>query len=337
MTMKIVSVLFAAGLLATSLAFAQDSATPPSEPAAPAPAPKIACDAPVHDFGKMDNSQQVEHEYVLKNVGTTQLEISNVRPSCGCTVANISERSVAPGAETRVLTRLNLQGRSGPQHKAIVVESNDPQQPQFILTLQGEAVVAVNVMPDRVIFGQLSSASTPATQVQVTGPGEPPFKIVGIESSSTNVLATFETAEEGKTYRVNISGVAPFPEGQLNANVRVFTDHPARPVIDIPVVAMVVGDIVVAPQELVIAPSGDESQVRYVLIRTAQGQPFTITAVETPDPSITTQVLPFGDNGYRLQVDNLKASSGVAGKNITVRTDLASRPEVVIPIRMLTP
>ena len=95
-----------------------------------APAPIIFCAQPNFDFGSSESGRSVSHEYVIQNKGDALLSISEIRPSCGCTVASISTQAVAPGAEARVTAVLNLAGRSGPQHKTIAVDSNDPKQPQ---------------------------------------------------------------------------------------------------------------------------------------------------------------------------------------------------------------
>ena len=114
--------------------------------------PRLVCDEPVYDFGTMDNSQDVEHTFVLRNEGDLTLEIKNVRVSCGCTVADTSEKMVKPGTETMIKTRLSLKGRSGPQHKNITVESNDAKQPSFILSLQGTAAMEMQVRPVQLLL-----------------------------------------------------------------------------------------------------------------------------------------------------------------------------------------
>ena len=86
--------------------------------------PRISCDEQVFNFGTVDSQNAIEHTFVLKNIGDTTLEISDVRAACGCTVANISSKSVAPGETSQLTARLNLQGRSGPQSKSITINSN---------------------------------------------------------------------------------------------------------------------------------------------------------------------------------------------------------------------
>ena len=318
------------GLLSTR---AEDAASPP--PAVTVEhAPRLVCDEPSFDFGSADASQTIEHTYVLKNTGDLTLEISNVKPSCGCTVANISERSVQPGAETKVTARLALQGRSGQQHKSITVESNDPKQPQFILTLQGNVGSVIEVRPPSVVFGEVGPSTVVTQVVDVAGTGPDRFKIVSATSMASNFAVAVETLEDGKLYRLTITTQGELPPGALYGNVRVMTDLPARQTIDIPVSTMVIGDLIVAPQEIVLAQQ-DQPVTRYVVIRPGMVKQFQIEKVEAPDSKITSQVFPFGENGFRIQLDNIVASGELAGKSIHVMTSAAGMKDVAIPFRIV--
>ena len=55
-------------------------------------APKVFCPEPVYDFGTMENTKKVKHDFVIRNVGGETLRITKVRTSCGCTVAQPKKR-----------------------------------------------------------------------------------------------------------------------------------------------------------------------------------------------------------------------------------------------------
>jgi hypothetical protein len=297
-------------------------------------APKLVCNEPSYDFGTADSSQTIEHTYIIKNEGDLTLEISNVKPSCGCTVANISERSVAPGAETKVTARLALQGRSGQQHKSITVESNDPKQPQFILSLQGNIGNTVDIKPPSVIFGEVGQNSVVTQFVDIAATGPVTFKVTQVESMSPNFAAQLSTLEENKLYRVTITTQGQLPAGALYGNVRVTTDLATRPVFDIPVSTMVVGALIVAPQEIVLAQQ-DQPVTRYVVVRPGMVKQFQVEKVEAPDERMTSQVFPFGDNGFRIQIDNIVASADLNGKSVHVKTSAEGMTDVAIPLRVV--
>lgn len=322
-------------------ATAQEVPVPdPGETAAPAapahtPAPRLVCEAPEFDFGTVDNSQTVEHTYVLKNTGDLTLEITQVRPSCGCTVASITERNVPPGGETRITARLSLAGRQGPQHKVTTVESNDPQQPHFMLVLKGVAGMAMDVQPPRLIQGQLPAGSQPTNVATVSAQSDTPFQITAVESTSDRIKAAVETVATGRVYRVSVWPSEPLSPGQLEANLVIRTDHPQRPTLEVPVIFMVNTDLTVAPREMVFPAASEEPVTRYIIVRAAEGQSFQIAQVETPDPEIQTQISPFGSNGYRIQLSNLRPQAHLNQRVFRIHTAIPGQPPLDVPIRIV--
>src|SRR5690348_15247627 len=49
------------------------------------------------DFGKLSIGQPARHDFIFTNTGSAVLEISAVRPSCGCTTAGDWSKTVEPG------------------------------------------------------------------------------------------------------------------------------------------------------------------------------------------------------------------------------------------------
>lgn len=322
----------AALLAVAALAQTTDPATTP----APNAAPLLVCEEPSFDFGTQDNSQAVEHTYVLRNAGNLTLEISQVRPSCGCTVASITERSVPPGGESRVTARLSLQGRTGPQHKTMTVESNDPQHPQFVLTLQGVAAVPMDVQPPRIATTQLTVGAQPQDTVTLTGHGAP-FKVTSVEATTDRLRATIEPVEEGRVYKVTIMAREPLGVGQLDATVIIRTDHPQRPTIEVPVTYVVNNEVVVAPPDLVFPTPSEEPVTRTVYVSSGNNTPFQLEGVDTPDAGMSVQVEPFGPTGYKLQVANIIAAPSLNGQVIKIRTTSPNMREIALPLRVLQP
>jgi len=76
------------------------------------------------NFGKISADSPVKHIYRFKNTGTNPLMISKTDVSCGCTVPKFSEEPILPGKEGEITVTFNPKGKSGVQHKNILVHSN---------------------------------------------------------------------------------------------------------------------------------------------------------------------------------------------------------------------
>jgi hypothetical protein len=338
--MRIARLLSAALVSLAAAACAQEPAPlPPAAPAvaapAEAPAPIIFCEQPTFDFGAAESGQIITHEFVLTNRGTAQLDIGSVRPSCGCTVANISTQAVPPGGVARVTAQLNLAGRSGPQHKAITVDSNDPKQPQLTLMLSGNVADSILITPGQLIFGQLSHTSSTVAEVILSSGNGQTFNITGVALAMPVFTTEVTPREAGKSYSITVRTKPPMTPGNYQSVMRISTDSPSKPAVDVLVAANVVGDLVVAPTEITLAEQPGQKATRFIVLRTSSGQPFAQPEVIAPDPGIGVQIFPFGINGYRVQLTNLPTEKAFDGKVITIRTAIESMKEITVPIRVL--
>ena len=91
------------------------------------PAPAAVALEIVKDFGVVNKGQRVTHEFQIRNDGDAVLQITEVRPSCGCTVADF-DRTVAPGATGKVKATVDTRNFKGGIAKSVRVFTNDPCQ-----------------------------------------------------------------------------------------------------------------------------------------------------------------------------------------------------------------
>jgi len=212
------------------------------EPVSPAPlSSTIVCDEPIFDFGEKNNTEFVEHDYLIRNTGTLSLEIRGVRASCGCTAVKPSQDIIAPGAEASIRARLDLRGRNGYQQKSITVESNDPQTPNLILTLKGNAIQPLRAQPSSLFFGRISSTGERSRTFDIIS-GQGPIQIVSTRTDNPNLLVTpieSEPGSDGTTHRFQLTIDPSLPEGNVNGSVFVKTDMPNQPEVSIPVAAYI--------------------------------------------------------------------------------------------------
>ena len=94
----------------------------------------------VHDFGKIPQGKPVTTEFVFTNIGIEPLILTNVQPTCGCTVADYTKAPVKKGEKGVIKITYNA-AVPAPFSKAIVVTSN-AKTPQKTLIIVGEVVAA---------------------------------------------------------------------------------------------------------------------------------------------------------------------------------------------------
>ncbi|MBX2982837.1 MAG: DUF1573 domain-containing protein [Flavobacteriales bacterium] len=110
----------------------------------PSRMPRIKFDSTEMNMGRIAEGVQVEKVYSFTNTGKTDLVITDVRGSCGCTVAkNWPRMPVAAGEQGAITVNFNSEGRPGVQHKTITVVANTTP-PTTVLTLKGDVVAPGN-------------------------------------------------------------------------------------------------------------------------------------------------------------------------------------------------
>ena len=90
------------------------------------------------DFGQVISTEPQSHVFVVANVGNAELEILEVKTSCGCTTAGAWDRRVAPGKTGMIPIVFNPSKFTGPVTKLVTVTSNDPETPVQKLFIQAE-------------------------------------------------------------------------------------------------------------------------------------------------------------------------------------------------------
>ena len=86
---------------------------------------EISFDKKEHDFGTINEGDQVETVFKFKNTGKSPLIISNIKGSCGCTVPNDWPRDpIAPGADGQFTVKYNSTNKPNKKTNTVTVTAN---------------------------------------------------------------------------------------------------------------------------------------------------------------------------------------------------------------------
>jgi len=91
-----------------------------------------------HDFGKVPQGIPVTTKFEYTNVGSEPLILTNVAPTCGCTIADYTKTPVVPNGKGVITITYNA-AVVGTFTKTIVVTSNATLPTKYI-TIIGEVV-----------------------------------------------------------------------------------------------------------------------------------------------------------------------------------------------------
>lgn len=118
----------------------QDAAIAPD----PATFTKVQWADSIKDFGTINMGDSVRITFVCKNVGDKPLLLTQVKPGCGCTVADYTHEAILPGSEGSVTGIFNSnRSHPGEVRKSIFVTTNTPDGINHTLTFTGKIVQPV--------------------------------------------------------------------------------------------------------------------------------------------------------------------------------------------------
>lgn len=315
--------------------------------------PSVKCLSPSWDFGRLANTQSVEHVFELLNEGSAPLRILQVRAGCGCTTAKTGSDQVEPRGTTQVTVTFNLAGRSGDQRKVVYVHTNDPETPIVQLEMKGEALgtTGSNAGGELLNVGVVSGAAQVSPKILSLGrikmdePSETMITLNGTSSNDVVTVATVDTGTLDLTARVETSnGVCRVllcfrsskTLGPGSALVSIQTTHPILKTVTVPVTWQTEGDLYPIPETitLVARSNATDTVTRYVTIRSHSGKPVNIGEITCDNPTVKTAIDQLaGGKGVQVQVSGITAAPG---HSLTIRTTDGVSLKVPIIVRSPT-
>lgn len=307
---------------------------PPSDAKPARPAPAAVCDESEYFFGAAHNTEIISHDFILLNEGLSPLHISAVRTDCGCVLARLADDTLDPGESVALNVKFDLKRRSGQQIRRIIVESNDPDQPRFVLTLAGEALAPLEIAPDRIYWGNIHTAAAVEKSCEIRFSEGDESYINSVLSPDPSFAAELISIKPRRLYKVVVRTVPPLRPGKFETNVRLETDHPRFKTIEIPMQGRVVGYIYAIPDEINVESKDGRPVSRTVLVYSGVKTRFNIVRVEPPSPEIETSIRKMSlGQGYRIDLRNINPSRELDGKTLVITTDCGQMPTISVPLK----
>ncbi len=299
--------------------------------------PKIECDEQSFDFGETWVGPRLEHTYTIKNTGNAALEITKVKPSCGCTSVGSYPKRIEPGESGEFKFALNSQKLHGRYRKSITVSSNDPDTPSFRLQLAGYCKRYVDVTPRNANFGKISGEKSSERVLKIINNTDTPLELSLQKAGTSSFHFELVEKEPGEKYELKVKSITPMKTGRSRGSVVLKTNVESQETITISASAVVPERIELQPNEIRLSTrtKGVKGYTRTIRLTNYGTNPVKILAATVNDPQIkATFSERTAGQAYLLNVafpdnfDITKKSNLV----LTVKTDDKEKPEIRVPI-----
>lgn len=203
--------------------------------------PKIVPAQPEFNFGDIEEGKIVEHNFVVYNQGGSNLIISKVKASCGCTAADPAKTELQPGDSTSVKVKFNSKGRRGPQRKYVYIFSNDPDTPQLRLLFTANVLQKTSehssIQPSLKLseyshnFGSVKEGEILNLNVEVLNEGSADLNINNVKASCgcTAAMLSSKTLKPQEKGELKVEFNTENLSGQVARTVTLFSNDPINP------------------------------------------------------------------------------------------------------------
>lgn len=339
-----------ATLVVTVPLYAQETPAAPAAAAsdtAAAKAPVAVVDEPVYDHGQVSQGEEVRHDFVIRNEGNADLQIVEVRPACGCTVAEY-DKTIPPGGSGKVHAVVDTSDFDGGISKGLTVLTNDPKNPRIVLTVKATIEPAVFTRPGFARFIQPKESDPGSVEQLVFTKSKDDLKILKVESPFPYLEATVRPATDeektpdgtGNQYVVTLTlDYHQAPVGPLADFVKLTTNHPKQAVVNIPVSGFVRPMVVATPD------AADFGEIKYegnadavLVVKNYGSEQMKLSfdeAGSTLPPGIGVkieQIKQGREYSVRILLDDALAKGPFSG-TLRLKTDMAKKPTLDIPLR----
>lgn len=205
-------------------------------------APEAVIREPIWDAGAVARGGTVEHTFTIANQGDQPLEIVEVTPTCGCTVAEY-DRQIAAGRSGEVSVVVDTSKLKGAVAKSVRVLTNDAEAPEITLVVKANVRSWVESDPGYARFLTVQGQKVDAAEQLVWQETEGDFVVESVRSPYPFVNATLREAGEGerrggrpgRQWIVTIALAQDAPQGSFADYVTLMTNNPHSRQVQIPV------------------------------------------------------------------------------------------------------
>ena len=238
-----------------SLMVSEQSARFPELAPPDAPQPKLRVDTKQFDFGRMDRSTTMSHDFVFTNEGDAPLTLVAGETTCKCAVSELANDTLAPDESTTVTVEWTAKIKGDKFRQSATILTNDPRQRKVELTVSGMITDSVRIEPSSVVFSRLLTGSEQTAQVRVLSFLSDDFEIVGKKLVREELADLFLVGERdlssdelrasgalaGK--QLTVTAKAGLPVGHFEQELELTTNLSGRTRLIIPVRGRVAGEL----------------------------------------------------------------------------------------------
>ncbi|MHB1425294.1 MAG: DUF1573 domain-containing protein [Gemmataceae bacterium] len=304
---------------------------------------ELECPQSVVDKGEVRSGLPLSHRFVFTNRGSEAVEITDVRPSCGCLAPKLEKRCLQPGESGELLLELNTLTQPAGLNSwrvTLVYKSNAVEQ-ELSLFIGARVVTEITVEPP-----SLAMYTDTALRHEITliDRRTEPLMVRAVPTSSPHVrthLGELRRDAAGPWRRtIEVEVLADCPEGTHVEMLRICTSDPLYSELKVPFTIFKRAHLQVsaAPASVVLSEPADQPlPARIVLLSAAENRAIHIERVEADHPAVDCRWAqgPGHQATLKIRVDHKQIPGDRLRAAVHVHLSQPAAETITIPVSCL--
>lgn len=177
------------------------------------------------EFGEVDEGAEIKHSFSIQNLGTETIQILEVKPTCGCTIAEDYDKEILPGKKGQIPVTLKTKGFKNEVTKLIRVKTNVPGKENLTLILKGVIKVAVGISPNLLWMEEITDKNISVTKsFKITNYQEKSLKILEITPKNDKTQIEINETKPGREFEISVTINPPYRNEHVTEELVIKTD-----------------------------------------------------------------------------------------------------------------
>ena len=256
------------------------------------------------DLGDIPKGLYAEARFELRNAGTADLRVLEVKSGCACTVATYDE-VIPPGGVGQLTATLSTETLNGMVGQGISLITNDPTSPTTALVIRAKIVTAVRILPEAPLVLRNRAGEPPVRRVirRSLSAGHGFFAIAGLRASAPWIDARARKVREPLPASDGLPAVTPGDwilelrldgqptYGRRRERVEFKTGLERQPLVRLVVQTELLAPVQLAVERLFLQASGDNAE-ETLSFTVREGLDRSTLVVQALPDGLTVQVEP---------------------------------------------
>lgn len=265
--------------------------------AAQGPAPRLVLSQPSWNFGEVWHGEKPSLRLTLRNAGEAELVLSEVKSTCGCTVAQPDRMRIPPGESTNIPVVFDTNGKQGEVGSKVIIKSNDPARAEVQFDIKGHVKRTLFTKPiGGLVLRSLEQKPGLTGRCRLENQLSQPLQLEVLSKDAAFLDVELVETAPGLTWDLVGRTNRALSPGTYRGNIVLRTSSPRDPNVTVPFQVVILGLVEAQPPAIYLKPddpkTSDKPDSRTVTLRYYGKEKFEITGATCSHPDVKFKLNP---------------------------------------------